>query len=246
MRSRLFIAALAATTISTAAAAADADKKGFYVGVGAGITALQSANAGYYENDGFFGTAGGAQDRIDGRLRFKSAAEFNGTLGYDFGSIRADLQISYARNSIKSLEVLTLNGAPVTLGPGDIADICAYLETTPCGGTGNTVTYGGGRLRRASALASVWLDLPIGSGITPYVGGGAGIAGFEVDGEGTGKFAWQLGAGAAVNVANGVAITFDYRYRNANGARIEYDATSGFDLGRLKSHSFATGLRFTF
>lgn len=245
MRSHLFIAALAASTIATAATAAETDKKGFYIAGGVGIATLQSTDIGYYDAGGTFGGSG-AQDRVDGKLRFKSATEFAGTLGYDFGSIRFDVQVSYARNAAKSLEVLSLNGTPVTLDAGDIADICDYLEATPCSGSGNSIAFEGGKVRRASGLASLWFDFPIGSSITPYVGGGAGIAGFEVDGEGKAGFAWQLGAGAAINVASGVAITLDYRFRNANGAQIAYDANSGFDIGRQKSQSFATGLRFTF
>ncbi|MCU0891367.1 MAG: outer membrane beta-barrel protein [Sandarakinorhabdus sp.] len=246
MRNMMLVAALAATTFGTAAIAAeDTDKKGFYIAGGVGIATLQATDIGYYDAGGVFGGTG-PQDRVDGKLRFKSATEFGGTLGYDFGSIRFDVQINYARNTAKSLEVLALNGGPVTLTPGDISDICDYLEATPCSGTGNTIAFDGGKIRRATGLANLWFDFPIGSGITPYVGGGAGVAGFEVDGEGKASFAWQLGAGAAINVASGVAITVDYRFRNASGARIEYDAVSGFDIGRQKSQSFGAGLRFTF
>ncbi|WP_156254387.1 outer membrane protein [Sandarakinorhabdus oryzae] len=245
MRTKMLLATFAVSMVATAAAAEDTDKKGFYIAGGVGVATLQSTDIGYYDAGGTFGGTG-AQDRVDGKLRFKSAAEFGATLGYDFGRVRFDVQVSYTRNSIKSLEVLTLNGSPVTLDAGDIADICDYLEAASCGGTGNTISFDGGKVRRASGLANLWVDFPVAKGITPYVGGGIGVAGFEVDGEGKASFAWQLGAGAAFHVANGVAITLDYRFRNASGARIEYDAASGFDIGRQKSQSFGAGLRFTF
>ncbi|NJC08996.1 outer membrane protein [Polymorphobacter fuscus] len=245
MRSRILTAALVASAMAGSAAAAESDNTGVYIGLGVGLATLQSTDIGYYDAGGTFGGSG-ATDRADGSLRFKSAAEFSGLIGYDFGPIRADLQLSYARNKVKSLDIVSINGAPVTLDPADIADVCDYLEADGCSASGNSITFDGGRLRRLSALASAWVDFPTGSVVTPYVGGGLGISGFEIDGEGKGRFAWQLGAGAAFAVSKTVAVTLDYRYRSANGANIAYDATSGFDVGRLRSHSFATGLRFTF
>ena len=101
-------------------------------------------------------------------------------------------------------------------------------------------------MRQLSALGNVWVDLPIGKVVTPYAGGGIGVAGFELEGEGKARFAWQLGAGVHIAVSRNVGITLDYRHRQAKGSRIAYDTVSGFDIGKIRTNSFGAGLRFTF
>ncbi|RYG98720.1 MAG: porin family protein, partial [Alphaproteobacteria bacterium] len=101
-------------------------------------------------------------------------------------------------------------------------------------------------VRQLSAMANIWLDLPIGSSITPYAGGGIGISGFEVDGEGEGKFAWQLGAGIAAHLSPSTALTLDFRHRQVARTTIDYGDNSGFELGRLTTNTFSAGVRFTF
>ena len=239
------LAAVSALLASGTAQAAGNDSGGFYIGGGIGIASLNSTDVSYYDRGGALGGTGAA-DRLDTRFSCSSATEFSGILGYDFGRSRTDLEISYARNRVKSLEVLRLNGQPVTIDSADVADICDYLEVGGCSASGNSISFDGGRVRRLSAMASGWVDLPIGSVVTPYVGGGLGMSGFEIDGEGKARFAWQLGAGVAASVSETVAVTLDFRHRQANGTTIEYDALSGFDIGRLKSNSIAAGVRFTF
>lgn len=95
-------------------------------------------------------------------------------------------------------------------------------------------------------MGNLWLDLPIGSAIVPYAGGGVGISGFEVDGEGKARFAWQLGSGVAVKLSDGVALTADYRHREVSRTQIAFDSTSGFTIGKLKTDSLLAGIRFTF
>ncbi|WP_426170030.1 outer membrane protein [Sandarakinorhabdus sp. DWP1-3-1] len=243
MRYSICLAALlAGTAFATTASAAE---KGAYIGLSVGVAKLGTTDIGYYDAGGTFGGSG-ATDRADGRLSFKSAAEFKGTVGYDFGTIRADLEIAYARSSTKALTVDSINGSPVTLSPGDISDICDYLEASNCAGAGNAITVDGSRLRQLSALGSLWVDLPIGKSVTPYVGAGLGVSGFEADGEGKAQFAWQLGAGVAFNISETTAITIDYRHREAKGTNIAYDSVSGFDIGKLKTDSVSAGVRFTF
>lgn len=243
MQSSIFaIALLAGVAAATSATAAE---KGAYIGLSVGAAKLGTTSIGYYDAGGTFGGTG-ATDTADGRLAFKSAAEFKGTIGYDFGTVRADLEVAYARSSLKSLTIDRINGSPVTLDAGDIADLCDYLEADGCAGTGNAISLDGSRLRQLSAIGSLWIDLPVGKSVTPYVGAGAGVSGFETDGEGKARFAWQLGAGVAFNVTEATAITIDYRYRQANGTRIDFDGNSGFDIGKLKTNGISAGVRFTF
>ena len=245
MRSVLSGVAFVALLAGASSANAQADNaRGFYVAAGAGVAKLNSVRVTYYDAGGTFGGTG-TQDTFDARFRFKNAFIIGGAIGYDFGLIRPDLEISYARNSLRSLTVENVNGTPITLSPADRADVCDFLEAT-CGGSGNTFTISGSRARQLNAMGNVWFDLPLGGVITPYVGGGLGIAGFEVDGDGKAKFAWQLGAGVALNVSRNLAITADYRHRAASKANIDYDASSGLRIASLKTDSIMAGVRLYF
>lgn len=228
-----------------AANAQEADDGGFYVALNVGSASLKDPTVTYYDVGGTFGGTG-AKDTAVASLDTKSAVTFGGTLGYDFGTIRSDIEIAYSRHKIDSLTVVSLNGTTVALSAADRADVCDFLEASPCGGAGSTFTFDGSRVRQLSVMGNLWLDLPVGDTIVPYVGGGAGIAGFEIDGEGKGKFAWQLGAGVAFKLSSTVALTADYRHRETSKTNIAYDSTSGADVGKLKSDSLLAGIRFTF
>lgn len=244
----VFRAALVAGLMAPAGAALaqDADT-GFYGSLNVGVATVGDTNVTYYDAPGTFATGGtGTQDTIETRYDLKSAAIFGGVIGYDFGTVRADVEISYSRNKLKALTLNSVNGAPVTLTATDRDDVCDFLEADTCGGTGNTFTIPGSRLRQLSAMANVWVDVPVGGVVTPYAGGGIGISGFEVDGEGKAKFAWQLGAGAAIRVSESIELTADYRHREVSASNVAWDATSGFRVGKLKTDSFTAGLRFRF
>lgn len=231
---------------ATAAQADTAENDtGFYMAASIGKASLSDPTVTYYDVGGTFGGTG-ATDTATATIDTKSATTFGGALGYDFGTVRPEFEVQYGRHNIESLTFVSANGSAVTLTPADRTDVCDYLEAPSCGGSGNTFVIDGSRARQLSAMGNVWFDLPIGSGITPYVGGGFGLTGFEVDGEGTGKFAWQLGAGAAVKLTKGVALTLDYRHRSVGAAKVEYDSASGFTISKLTTNSFAAGLRFTF
>lgn len=237
--------AMAIAIIPQAASAQDADGTGFYLGVDIGLASVGDSELTYYDEGGTFGGTG-TQDTAVGSIDTDSAVSFGAVLGYDFGALRSDIEIDYSRNKISAFTINSVNGSTVTLSAADREEICDYLEADTCGGSGNTFTFDGSRVRQLSAMANVWLDLPIGSSITPYAGGGVGIAGFEVDGEGKGKFAWQIGAGIAANLSPSTALTLDFRHRQVARTTIDYGDNSGFELGRLKTNTFSAGIRFTF
>jgi opacity protein-like surface antigen len=232
-------------TLAFATPAAAQDQKGPYVSAGIGSANINDVAVDYYDVGGTFGGSGSA-DVLSTRFRLKSSAALRGSLGYDFGPIRADLEVSYSRHKLKGIEVRSLNGSAVTLTPADVADFCDYEEVTGCSLSGNTINFDGGRVRQLSALGNIWVDIPVGKVIVPYVGAGVGISGFELDGEGKGKFAWQVGAGVAVNVAPSLAITADVRHRAVGRSTIDYDSTSGLRVGRIKTTTLGVGLRLTF
>lgn len=241
---RMTALAVTGIAMTTAAHAQDAQPTGFYGELNVGVAHLNDANITYYDDGGTFGGSG-AQDTFDGTFDFKSAATFGGKLGYDFGPVRTDLEITYARNKVQAFTINRVNGQAVTLSASDRADVCDYLEADACGGSGNTFQIDGSRARQLNALVNLWADLPIGR-FVPYAGGGLGIAGYEVDGEGKGKFAWQIGAGAAYHFSPAVAVTADYRHRQNGSTTIEYDNVSGVQLGKLKTDAFTLGLRAYF
>lgn len=102
-------------------------------------------------------------------------------------------------------------------------------------------------------LGNVWFDLDTGSGFTPYIGGGVGVAALNVnfddwtwDFDGSG-FAYQLGAGVKVDVADNIALDLGYRFKSVPGVTIEDvdNSDNQFNLD-LQSHVFQAGLTFSF
>jgi opacity protein-like surface antigen len=80
-------------------------------------------------------------------------------------------------------------------------------------------------------LGNIWLDMDTGSGISPYIGGGVGVAFVsldDVDGwfdsssvfEGYG-LAYQVGAGVRVPVTENVDVDLGYRFKGVAGAELE-------------------------
>lgn len=243
MKKLILMAGAASALMAAPALAQDG---GVYVSISGGIASVKNTDIRYYDVGGTFGGAG-ATDSVQTSVELKNSAAFGGAVGYDFGSIRAEVEIGYNRNELEAIRVETVNGAPVTLTPAEAADVCLYLGVSGCTASGNRIAFSdGGKVRQLSAMANLWYEHPITERITPYVGGGAGFLGFEADGEGEGVFAWQLGAGIAYQATPNMAITADYRYRSADGKDIAYDAVSGFEIGKIKTSTFSAGLRFTF
>jgi opacity protein-like surface antigen len=119
------------------------------------------------------------------------------------------------------------------------------------------------RMRAWSLMANAWYDFDLGLPITPYVGGGIGLAQVKISGDlgrftssgvalqrlfekNDSVFAWQIGAGASMPIADHVKAFVDYRYFAADGAQLQLEP--GFNGGRIKadfnSHSLMVGLRF--
>jgi opacity protein-like surface antigen len=114
-------------------------------------------------------------------------------------------------------------------------------------------------------MANLWIDLPVGEVIRPYVGGGLGFGRLDVDliGEETNGstdviiddsdwgFAYQLGAGVAFGFTPNMAIDVGYRYKVINNADLQLSDDITDDNGGqiekdYKSHNILVGLRFGF
>src|SRR5690606_36878181 len=131
---------------------------------------------------------------FDSTFEFDDAIKFGAVIGYDFGTLRAEAEVTYEKNELKALTVNRVNGEPVSLSEPQRAGVCQYLLAPDCGGSGNTFVVEGSRVRQLTGMVNAWADLPLGP-VVPYVGGGIGIAVVELAGERSTNFAWQLGAG---------------------------------------------------
>jgi len=117
------------------------------------------------------------------------------------------------------------------------------------------------------ALANLWLDLPVGDVIRPYVGGGVGFASIDVIGlkdvnvpnlgvafakdNTETNFAWALYAGLAYDVTPSVTIDLSYRYTDLgdakSGIRTAYDESGtagGIEIEDITSHDLMLGVRW--
>jgi len=102
-------------------------------------------------------------------------------------------------------------------------------------GAGSTLITpsGDGRISAYSVMANAWYEFETGTAWKPYLGGGAGVAWLDVDGDANLRlmtsggatsttsikvsaeesgFAWQLGAGLGYEFAENKQIMLDYRY----------------------------------
>jgi opacity protein-like surface antigen len=103
-------------------------------------------------------------------------------------------------------------------------------------------------------LGNVWFDIATGSGFTPYIGGGLGASyvtakgtaddiPYTVDMAGWG-WAYQLGAGVKVDVADNVALDLGYRFKSAVDVNLEGGGDDA--VADLSSHVLQVGVTVGF
>ncbi len=156
-------------------------------------------------------------------------------LGYYFNQhLRADITLDY-RNDIK------------------------FKAKAPCVGA-CTPTTERNKFSAWTLMLNGYYDFGTWSAITPYVGAGAGVAyiktgthdassGFDFVGGNETNFAWNLMAGAAVDVADNVKIDANYRYLNMGNTKTKGRTTGGVATNPVKyedlyAHEFRVGLRY--
>jgi len=100
-----------------------------------------------------------------------------------------------------------------------------------------------------SILGNVWIDIPVGAEVTPYVGGGLGMAGVSMDGAdddgASWNFAWQLGAGVRMAVAPTTTIDLGYRYKSTTADAEDFGFPFDNDAD-ADAHVFQLGVTFGF
>ena len=203
-----------------------------------------SANIGIVWFDDIEGTHVDRDERDDDSfdLVCDSGLTLTGAVGYDFGDVRAELEIGYQNNDVS--EIIDI-GAPID---GD----------SPWEGTGN--------ISMTTFMLNGYYDIALmeDSGVELFLTAGIGAAycNFDEVGEkdndddiGTmnvNTWAYQLGAGIAIPVGDGIMVDARYRYFNT-GDMTNVDDYDGFDMISqdpfnfdISSHSALLGLRYNF
>ena len=202
VRTNLLVA-VAAISIATPAVARDGAP---YFGVELGASIVEDGDLEY---QGITGT-------FDGDVGVDHKTGFDGDLigGYDFGMIRAELEIAYKKAKIDETTLAT------NIGP-------ALGE--------------GGKARSVSAMVNALLDFGDDDGWSGYVGGGIGVARttYKVDaisfGATDGNLAWQAIAGVRTAITPNIDLGVKYRFYNT---KFNVEETDVEELsGKFRSHS---------
>jgi opacity protein-like surface antigen len=146
-----------------------------------------------------------------------------GAVGGDMGIVRIEGEISYRQSQI---DQITLEGA-------------------------SSSSHVDGDVGVLAIMANVFFDIPTGGPVTPYIGGGIGFASIAIDdtrvdgyyysdSDDEGVFAYQLGAGVAIDLNRRLALDIGYRFFGTSEADFAYTSME------YQSHSVMLGLRYGF
>ena len=191
---------------------------------------------------GFFGTCvlGDADissydywtgDSNTDRAEFAPDINIGGTIGFDYGAVRLEGELSYKH--------------------GEITTITDQIS-------GQRFHNASGNLGALAMMFNTFFDLHNSSPVTPYVGGGVGFAALHLSDtyvaefgppiyeEGDASvFAYQIGTGFEIALKQRLSLDFGYRYFATTKANFDPNPDISSEL-KFKSHNFAVGLRALF
>ncbi len=208
---------------------------------GVGLAAVPSAKAQWYVSANAGGTILSDADITDtaaigsftGEVGFDTGFGVSGAVGYAYGALRFEGEISYRKNDLGDLQVnsLTLGGTTISGALGTFA-----LD-------GDTTALG--------FMANGWYDFATGTPWVPFVGAGVGGAKINIDIESIGGLAfgydesdtvlaYQAGAGLGYKVTPKTTVSLSYRFFGT--ADPEFD--DGFDKvdSEYTNHSVMIGV----
>ncbi|QXE92477.1 outer membrane beta-barrel protein [Geomonas subterranea] len=199
-----------------AAASATPPRPGPYVSGFVGLTVPETVNATSFEGPTTF----------NDRIKFDPGLNVGGTLGYDFGFMRFEGEISY--KDIQLNTIADRDGGPsLRIEEGNV-DTTAFM-------------------------ANVFFDMHNDSPITPYIGGGVGFAALHLNDVFTPALvdpvywaddqvvlAYQAGGGLEVALNRQLSLDLAYRYFGTSKASF---INSEFEL---QTHNATLGLRLKF
>jgi len=171
---------------------------------------------------------------FDEKTRFDPGLYIGGAGGFDFGFLRLEEEISYKEADINSIT--------------DNTGVNQYRDID-------------GNLQALAFMTNVFFDFHNYSPVTPYVGGGVGVARLHLSNtfatdagnqrllmyprDDDTVFAYQVGAGLGIAINRRLSIDLGYRYFNTDWANFSRNSltTSGV---RFESHNATIGFRTRF
>lgn len=165
------------------------------------------------------------------RVEFDPGINIGGTGGFDYGFVRLEGELSYKHGEMSTITDQT---------------------------SGQRYSNADGNLGVFAMMGNAFFDLHNPSPITPYVGGGIGLAVMHLsdtfvaeygppiyrDGDDS-VFAYQAGAGLEIALNRVLSLDLGYRYFATARARFDSNSDIAADL-KFKSHNAAIGLRVKF
>jgi len=176
----------------------------------------------------------GAQTYNDS-VEFDPSIYIGGSGGFDFGYIRIEGELSYKNGEMSSITEKT-------------------SQTRYANVDGSVGAF--------AIMCNVFLDLRNTSPVTPYIGGGVGFAtlylsdtfgtdtntGYRTrvyESDGDTVFAYQVGAGFAIDLTEMLSLDISYRYFGTAKANFNNNAYMTTEL-EFESHNASVGLRVKF
>ena len=218
--------ALASTALATPALARDGQ---WYVGVEGGAMIVEDVDL---DIAGISNTASIDHD---------TGYDFDGIVGYDFGSFRLEAEVGYKQASSGDLIGTTpvLGGAFIP-GLGNSGNAGYFIDTN-------------GDVNALSFMLNGMVDFGDDDGLQGFVGGGVGVARTELtniiatpwlDDSDTG-FAWQAIAGVRAPISDSWDVGLKYRYFNTTG--VDLVDSLGRDVSTdVSTHSILGSLIYNF
>lgn len=200
-------------------------------GLIAGSTAAQANDTSWYLG-GFGGgviseTQGITADVTTEALQFDTGFTAGGVVGREIMHlVRGELEVSYAR----------IEG-----------------DTRENGGLNSSVSLSG-HVDAVFLLANVWKDFSLGSGLTPYIGGGVGLGFTDIDltteepinGDDT-SFAAQVGAGVRFAISDRLTLDAGYRFKGVVDVLTDgLDSDQDNGKGSYFIHTLQAGVTYSF
>jgi opacity protein-like surface antigen len=257
---KLLMASAAIVSLSAAVSSAEAAQP--YASIFGGLSFLQGQNmTGKNHTRTTTVITGSSTQSLD--TSFKTGFVLGGNAGIEWGNgLRTELELAYRQHkSKKHAHLKTHYQYQFSTTTGEGSTITTRVTSGHSGEVPANL-----RMRAWSLMANAWYDFDLGLPVTPYVGGGIGLALVKISGQlghfaGDGStvvgtlfekndnvFAWQLGAGVSMPITDTVKAFVDYRYFAADDAHLMLEP--GYHGGSINadfnSQSVMVGLRFNF
>ena len=263
------VAALAFALVSFGVSARAAD--GPYVGVGGGLSILNDSDVTAPAREPY--PALNALASLDVGFVVK------GTAGYAFpNGLRVEGEIGYRKNNLDGMNVKSPGSLVELAAPGVAAAVNAVR---PVYANPATTTYAdlfpphkmvaqnramgtqslSGDISVLTFMGNVYYDFDLGSGWTPYVGGGLGVASISLASKSAASgrtladdkdtvFAYQAGGGVGYEFAtsedHAITVSLDWRYFRTADPTFKGSVTGAAFDTEIGGHEISLGLRYGF